>query len=441
MKVCAINQGHSVFTASLTCGISHLVLAYAADIPSPHTLHCDCRYQITYRVVGADEVAATPLILSITFVEVAVITGSFLFITQAPNASMAQQRALQLNTTGSAPNAALTTAVARVFQAWLASATSTYVKDLTATLGTTAASIAASNTLQLGQFSSVTMQDVTVGSTVIDPNVTAALNTGSSADTQNYAYNVTLQVAVLTADMLVSVFVDVLSISTGAKRRLLVSKSGLATDKLWAAAQHKRPTSTAVWDKVTGQFAASGLRLIPSPSPDDQLLIQQLGLDMPQHSAPADATRTEPHSASVRAQQTQHTSPVLVQSGAGTPVPYKGPASALGRAGPFQSVLLRHLLQSTASTTAFPLASLLLFKKDLLLAAFTSTSGCSTDSIDDLFYQGSGSPDVVRAICEDNNGLADYSLNVALLAMSSSSVPLLQVNARLHASVPALVKI
>ena len=401
------------------------MLANAADSHLPHTLPCDHRYQITYRVVGADEVAATPLILSITFVEVAVVTGSFLFITQAPNASMAQQRALQLNTTGSASNAALTTAVARAFQAWLASATSTYVKDLTATLGTTAATITASNTLQLGQFSSVTMQDVTIGSTFIDPNVTAALHSGSSADTQKYAYNVTLQVAVLTADMLVSVFVDVLSNSTGSRRLLLVSKSGLATDKLWAAPQHKRTTNTTIWDKVTGHFAASGQHLIPSFSPDGQLLIQQLGMQMPQHAAPADAVTTEPHSASVRA---QHTSPVLVEPGAGTE-PCKGHASALDRTRPFQSVLLRHLMQSTASTTAFPLASLLLFKKDLLLAAFTSTSGCSTDSIDELFYQGSGFPDAVRAICGDNNGLADYSLDAALLATSNSSVPLLQVNA------------
>ena len=406
-----------MFTASL----SHVVLAYAAAMPSPPTLHCICRYQITYTVVGADGVAATPLTLSITFVEVAVVTGSFLLIGQAPDASVAQQRALQLNTTGSAPNAALTTAVANVFQTWLASATSSYVKELTATLGTTAANIAASNTLQLGQFSSVTMQDVTVANVAIDPNVTAVLKTESSADGQNYAYNVTLQVTVLTADMLVSVFVDELSNSSGSKRRLLLSRSGAGTDNLSTASEQKRPADAAVQHKVTCQFAGGGL--LPSLSPTGQLLLQQLGLETPQLLLPVGALTIEPHTASVSAQQTQHmqhTPPVL---------PYTSHVSALHRAGPIQSLLLRHLLQSTASTAVFPLSSLLLFKKDLLLAAFTSTSGCSTDTIAELFYQGSCFPDAVEAICGDNNGLADYSLNMALLATSNSSVPLLQVNA------------
>ena len=351
----------------------------------------------------------------------AVVTGSFLFIGQAPNASIAQQYALQLNTTGSAPNAALTTAVASVFQTWLALATSTYVKELTATLGTTAATIAASNTLQLGQFSSVTMQDVTIASVIIDPNVTAVLNSESSADKQNYAYNMTLQVAVLTADMLVSVFVDVLSNRTGFKRRLLVSRSGPGTDKLWTVSQQKRPADAPVLHKVTGHSAGSQQILLPGLCPHGQLLIQQLGLEMPQHLPPAGVSASGPHTASVRAQHSwdmQHTSPVL---------PSTSHVFARHRAGPVQSLLLRHLLQSTASTAAFPLSSLLLFKKDLLLAAFTSTSGCSTETIAELFYQGSGVPDAVEAVCGDNNGLADYSLDVALLATSNSSVPLLQV--------------
>ena len=385
-------------------------------MPLPPRLHCNCRYQITYTIVGADDVAATPLTLSITFAEVAVVTGSFLFIGQAPNANIAQQHALQLNTTGSAPNAALITAVASVFQTWLASAISTYVKELTATLGTTAATIAVSNTLQLGQFSSVTAQDVTIASAVIDPNVTAVLNTESSADAQNYAYNVTLQVAVLTADMLLSVFVDVLSNNTGSRRHLLDSRSGLGTDQLWTASQQKRPSDATILHQVTKQSAASRQNLLPSLSPDGQLLIQQLGLEMPEHVTPADASAT--HTALVRAQHTQHTLPVL---------PCMHHVFALHRAKPVHSLLLRHLLQGTASAAAFPLASLLLFKMDLLLAAFTSTSGCSTDTIAELFYQGSGFPDAAEATCVDNN-LADNSLDVALLSISNSSVPLLQVN-------------
>ncbi len=183
-----------------------------------------CRYQIQYTVFDANSVAATPLTISITFVEVALVTGSFLFIGQANSMSSAQLQAQQLNTTEAAPNAAFTTAVASVFRSWLASATTSYVDQLTATLGTTAATVAATNTIELGLFSSVLTTDVTVLNVAIDENVTMALNVNSSEIMQNYAFNVTLQVVVLTADMLLSVFVDVLN-STYTRRRLLGSSA------------------------------------------------------------------------------------------------------------------------------------------------------------------------------------------------------------------------
>lgn len=371
--------------------------------------------------------AATPVTISITFVEVAVVTGGFLFIGQAPNTSAAQQLTLQLNTTGSAVNAALTTAVAAVFRTWLAGATSTYVSELTATLGLTAATIAASNTLQLGLFSSVQTQDVTVVNAVIEPNVTAALNANSSADAaqQNYAFNVTLQVAVLTADMLLSVFVDVLnSTSTGPTRRLLVSMSGLVADNLWSTSEQKRTPEASVSIKVPGQG------VLPSVAVDGQLLTQQLGLRMLRPTSWADAATTlarhETHKAPDQAQRAQHAKGMGTPSDA-TSIMRGGDASSHPEAGAIQSLLFRHLLQSTASTAAFPLASLLFFKRNLVVAAFTSTSGCSTESIDELFYQGLGVPAALGTLCGGGSSAADHSLDAALLARSNSTVPLLQV--------------
>jgi len=82
------------------------------------------------------------------------------------------------------------------------------VDQLTAALGTSADTVAAINSLELGLFSSVLAPDVAILSATIDHNVTAALSCNSS---NVYAYSVTLQVAVLTADMLLSVFVNVLN--------------------------------------------------------------------------------------------------------------------------------------------------------------------------------------------------------------------------------------
>ena len=315
-----------------------------------------CRYQIQYTVSDAEYVAAKPIAISITFVEVAVVTGSFLLIGQAANSSLAQQQAAQLNTTASAANSALATAVATVYQTWLAAATSSYVGQLTSSLGASAATVAASNTLHLGQFSSVGVPDVTILAAAIDQKVSAALNTDSSSVMQNYAYNVTLQVAVLTSDMLLSVFVDVLN-STGYRRRLLSSEA--PAERLWPLQKQK-------------QAATMHSDAIPIPVHEHVLV---------QHRASAVAVNPS-----------------------------------------------RHLMQSTSSNTSpFPLASLLQFKMDLVLAAFTGTSGCSTDSLTDLFYQHQEPPADLATLCGADNSAADYSLSQALLNGANSSVSLLQV--------------
>ena len=236
----------------------------------------------------------------------------------------------------------------------------------------------------------------------------------------------TLQVAVLTADMLVSVFVDVLN-STDSWRRLLVSKSGLATTNLWVASQQNHPADASTPYKVTGRPAGNWQRMLPNLSPDGQLLAQQLGLKLLQRGAAADAmtllASPEPHTAATNA---LHAPPMLIQPVA-TVVTPKDHATGQHEAEAVQSLLLRHLLQRTASTATFPLASLLLFKKNLVLAAFTSTSGCSNDSIAELFYQASALPDSLEGICGADSRATDRSLDAALLAMSNSSVPLLQV--------------
>ena len=377
--------------------------------------------------MGSDYVAATPITISITFVEVAVVTGSFLLIGQAPNASAAQQVTLQLNSTGSAANAALTTAVASVFRTWLALATSGYVRELTATLGLTGATIAASNTLQLGLFSTVQMRDVTVMDAVIDPNVTAALNVDRSAEVQqNYAYNVTLRVAVLTADMLVSVFVDVLN-STGPARRLLASQPGLGVDNLWATSEQKRPGDASLSYNTVGESPAS-LQKVPSTlAADNQVLVPQLGLTSLWPEPPTDAATTHQGTEPLtESKPTQQGPPMLVQSDAAS-VMYGDQTPSQHAAQEVQSLLLRHLLQSISSTAPFPLTSLLFFKRSLLLDAFASTSGCSNESIAELFYQGSGLPPTLEALCGGPGGAADRSLDAALLAVSNGSVPLLQV--------------
>lgn len=84
----------------------------------------------------------------------------------------------------------------------------------------------------------------------------------------------------------------------------------------------------------------------------------------------------------------------------------------------------RHL-QATQTSSAFPLASLMLFKVDLTLAAFQGTSGCSKTSIGNLFYGGADPPEPLQHLCAKSDG--DLSFNEALLKLADGSIPLLQV--------------
>lgn len=364
-----------------------------------------CRYQIQYTVSDANNVAAAPLTISVTFVEVALVTGSFLFIGQANSTGSAQLQAQQLNATGTVSNAALTAAVASVFQAWLASATSGYVGQLTATLGTNAATVAATNTLELGLFSSVLTADVAVLNATIDQDITAALDVNGSDIVQNYAYNITLQIAVLTADMLLSVFVDVLN-STYPSRRLLGSSPLLWSqpDMHWESAEavvNSPPAEPPIWHEVSAHFTQSQQLLLGI------LVAHSQQLRLQGHHLQADL-------------QT-----ITMPSPAGQD---QLPKKSLGVLRSAEEVTrLRRSLQSTSSSSAFPLASLLQFKMDFVLAAFSGTSGCSTDTLTDLFYESSDPPDALAQLCGGNGGTQDLSLNQALQAAANSSFPLLQV--------------
>ncbi len=354
----------------------------------------------------ANNVAAAPLTISITFVEVALVTGSFLFIGQANSMSSAQLQAQQLNTTGAAPNAAFTTVVASVFQSWLTSATGSYVDQLTATLGTTAATVAATNTIELGLFSSVLTTDVTVLNVAIDQNITMALNVNSSEIIQNYAFNVTLQVVVLTADMLLSVFVDVLN-STCTRRRLLGSSAFPWTqpdthDKPSQVMQTSPAATASLLDKLPLSFQQPHQSLVASKTDYARQPEMQVHSS---RSSIVTSTMQQPRGQSMLA----HEDKALEQPAAGV-ISHS-----------------RSLQSSGSSSTVFPLASLLQFKMDMLLAAFSGTSGCSTDSLTDLFYEDSESPDTLAELCGGDGGSQDLSLNTALLGVADSSVPLLQV--------------
>ncbi len=386
------------------------------------------RYLIEYGASDSSGVAATPLTISITFVEVALVTGSFLFIGQANSTLEAQQHAAQLYTAGTAPNSAFTADIAAVFQTWLASNVTTYVDEVTAALGATTAVVAAVNTLELGLFSSVLVSDVTVLNATVDQNVTSLLSTNSSSASQTYAYNVTLQVAVLTADMLLSVFVDVLN-STDSRRRLL-SNSELAT----AAVQNS---------------------MLSLPN---HMLVRPHAAILPGKLHFADGLLAEPsHSVATSRHLPFRLPPESTQQGRGLAGKWAAimqnsgvaqtdgcPASGCGHAAPLNNfpalfhsalhqIMMLHAmghsrsLQSTTSTSEFPLVSLLTFKVDLLLAAFGSTSGCSTASVTALFYDDEDAPESLDDLCGTDSGTVDLTMNQALLASTNSSIPLLQV--------------
>lgn len=287
-----------------------------------------CRYQIRYDVSDNIGSTAVPLILNITFSESATITGSFLLIGQAARNSTAQQIALALRNTSSAVNAAFTATVASAFQSWLRQNTSAYVAQLVTGQHTETAAVSVENSARLALFSDVVQPDVEVLSSHIDQNITAQLSSSSTAAVQSYVYNVTLQVTVLTASLLSSVFVNVLN-------------------------------GSAHID-VGRHLLAESVALHPS-----KRCLQQ---------------------------------------------------------------------SSSQASPTFPLASLLLFKVDLTLAAFYGTSNCSIQSIGDLFYGGADPPEALHQLCGSSAGdlSSTASLNQALLGTTNSSIPLLQVRASLH---------
>ena len=86
-----------------------------------------------------------------------------------------------------------------------------------------------------------------------------------------------------------------------------------------------------------------------------------------------------------------------------------------------------HLRSLQSTTSEFPLVSLLTFKVDLLLAAFASTSRCSTASVTALFYDDEDTPESLDDLCGTDSGAVDLTMNQALLASTNSSIPLLQV--------------
>ncbi len=377
------------------------------------------RYLIEYGASDSSGVAAAPLTISITFVEVALVTGSFLFIGQADSTIEAQQHAAQLYTPGTAPNSAFTADIATVFQTWLASNVTTYVDQMTAALGASTAVIAAVNTLELGIFSTVLVPDVTVLNATIDQNVTSLLSINSSNPSQTYAYNVTLQVA----DMLLSVFVDVLN-STDSRRRLLSSSdlaSAAVQNSMLPLPKHMlaRPDRAAV---LPGKMLAESSQ---SASTSKHLPFSMLPESIPQGGGLAGNWAAIVQNIGV--EQTDGCPAV----GCSHAAPLNS-FPALFHSTLHQIMMLHatgHLrsLQSTTSASEFPLASLLTFKVDLLLAAFGSTSGCSTASVTALFYDDEDTPESLDDLCGTDSGAVDLSMNQALLASTNSSIPLLQV--------------
>lgn len=340
-----------------------------------------CRYQIKYSVSDYSGAAAAPLTIDITFVEVAFVTGGFLFIAQADSVNHAQQHAAQLSTAGTDANTAIIADLATVLHTWLTSATSTYVSQMTAHLGADNHTVATVNTLKLGTFSAVVPSDVKVLNASIDWTSTAAVNTNNAAATQKYALRVVVQVAVLTSNMLQSVYVDILSDVNGtsnlsSKRRL----QGTSDSNLLVS-------------------------LLPSPEPPPMMQTTR-------DHIPASNGLSRGMGSSLFQR-------ILQQTGSLT-------ATVLASAWEDLHAQVRNLL-ATSPGASFPLASLLAFKRSLVLAGFDGTTGCSTDSLKALFYTDSQAPAGISDICVGNGSAADYSMNAALLASASPSVPLLQV--------------
>ena len=377
--------------------------------------------------------AATPLTLSITFVEVALVTGSFLFIGQADTAAQAQQHATQLYTVGAAPNTALTADVAAVYLTWLTANVTGYVEQMTAALGTSTALVSAINTLELSLFSSVQVSDVTVLNATIAQSITSMLNVNSSNTVQNYCFNVTLQVTVLTADMLLSVFVNVLN-STTSRRHLMTNSDLLSTaisSYMLPLTAHvpAEPDLAAVSSHLSGSMLAEPFQ----NATISKHLPSGMVIEAFQHEQVPTGSKAGSTLSCSSAQQTPHTDGRQIEQTAqilGTQSVATGssvwPTSIDSMLHLHQMMLHARRLQSTTSASAFPLVSLLTFKVGLMLAAFGGTSGCNTATVAALFYDDEETPESLNTLCGTDGG-SDLSMNKALLASTNSSVPLLQV--------------
>ena len=350
--------------------------------------------------------AATPLVLNITFVESAIVTGSFTFISQAAGDSDAQEIALALYNTSSVVNAAFTATIASVFQSWLADTTSAYVSQLTADLESGAALIQAINAARLSLFGDVLQSDVRVLNSTVDQNITAQLVTNSTASVQSYAYNVTMQVTVLTANLLSSVFVDVLN-NTSSRRHLLGAASLFRSDPV--EPQHSITTAWLAGSKTR----SNGSNLCRDVSMDAHNRCSA-------SSSILSSMRMYNSNSSTMSSSSMPIAPTLYSSSSNTQGHITGSMEAMGHFANSRK------LQATQASSVFPLASLLMFKMDLTLAAFLGTSGCSTDNIAVLFYDGADTPEVLEQLCGSSDN--DFSLSQALLAVANSSIPLFQVS-------------
>ena len=256
------------------------------------------------------------------------MTGGFLFIAQADSVYSAQQHAAQLSTAGTAANTAITADLATVLRTWLTSATSTYVSQMTAHLGGDNHTVATVNTLKLGTFSTVVPADVKVLNASVDWTSTAAVNTNSSAATQKYALRVIVQVAVLTSNMLQSVYVDILPDfnETGkpsSKRRLQGTSDSNLVDSLLPSTKPPPMLQTKPDHVPVSNGFSRDTGFLPF-----QRISQRLS------------------------QQTGSMTPTL-----------------LGSAWKDLHAQVRTLL-ATSTGSSFPLASLLAFKRSLVLAGF-----------------------------------------------------------------------
>ena len=355
-------------------------------------------------MADSDNVAATPLSLNITFVESATVTGSFLFIAHAASSGNAQQDIAALLNTSSPFNTAFTSMIAAVFQSWLAESTSTYVTQLTAGLDSDSALVQAVDTERLGLFSHVQQPDVTVMNATIVQDITNVLDASSSTVTR-YAYNVTVQVSVVTANLLSSVFVDVLN-ATASRRRLLAMPymPHPAQQKLSHVPDAGDAAATSCLTATPQLIAASPRQLGCQDGIISSRMIDNSNVSNVSSSSSNSINSSSGNSIGSSTTNTSSRMPDVSRSS----VSYS-----------------RRKLRATQSSSAFPLASLLMFKMDLTLAAFQGTSGCSTDNIADLFYDGEAVPAALDELCDGSE--PDWSLSQALLEIANSSLPLLQV--------------